>query len=96
MRYSYKIPLNKHNEKEISNINDENYLINVKNISKIFYPCTKKILNCISLGLEKGDCVGILCKPGTGVTTLFRMLTGKYSITDGEVYIGNLFLIFFN
>lgn len=47
----------------------------------------KVILQNISFSLEENDKLGIIGVNGSGKTTLFKLITGEYSPTSGEVYI---------
>lgn len=47
----------------------------------------KVILQNISFSLEDNDKLGIIGVNGSGKTTLFKLITGEYSATSGEVYI---------
>ncbi len=47
----------------------------------------KDILKNISFSLNEGEKLGIVGVNGAGKTSLFRLLTGEYSPTAGEVYL---------
>lgn len=47
---------------------------------------TKEILKDISFSVEEGDRLGIVGVNGSGKSTLLRLITGKYSATEGEIY----------
>ena len=47
----------------------------------------KEILNDISFSLNEGDRLGIVGVNGAGKTSLFRVITGEYAPTSGEVFL---------
>ena len=47
----------------------------------------KEILKDISFSLNEGDRLGVVGVNGAGKTTLFRLLTGEYTSTSGEVFL---------
>ena len=47
----------------------------------------REILNQISFSLNEGDKLGVIGVNGAGKTTLFRLLSGEYTPTGGEVFI---------
>lgn len=47
----------------------------------------KEILNDVSFALNEGDKLGIVGVNGAGKTTLFRLITGEYTPTSGEVFL---------
>ncbi len=48
---------------------------------------TATILENISFSLEENDKLGIIGSNGSGKTSLFKLITGEYDATAGEVYI---------
>ncbi|MBK2126025.1 ABC transporter ATP-binding protein [Fangia hongkongensis] len=56
-------------------------VIDVENINKSFYG--KKVVNNISLKVEKGDIYGFLGPNGSGKTTTIRMICGLLPIDSG-------------
>ncbi len=48
---------------------------------------TKVILENVSFSLEEGDKLGIIGVNGSGKSTLFKLITGEYEATNGNVYI---------
>ena len=58
--------------------------ISIKNISKSYYG--KKVLNDVSLDVEKGDIYGVLGLSGAGKSTLVRCINGLETFEDGEIY----------
>ena len=59
--------------------------IEVKNISKSFDG--RKILDNISLSIEKGSFVTFLGSSGCGKTTLLRSMMGLEKVDSGEIYL---------
>lgn len=49
----------------------------------------KIILDNVSFSLNEGDRLGIVGVNGAGKTTLFRLLTGEYTPTSGEVFLAH-------
>ena len=45
------------------------------------------ILDKVSFSLEENDKLGIIGVNGSGKTSLFKLITGEYTPSDGEVYI---------
>ena len=41
----------------------------------------------ISLGIQNGECFGLLGQNGAGKTTTFKMLTGDETISSGKAFI---------
>ena len=48
---------------------------------------TTVILDKVSFSLEENDRLGIIGSNGSGKTSLFKLITGEYDATDGEVFI---------
>lgn len=73
--------------------------IKVENLRKVYRidngGCCKKGQNVsykvavknVTFGIEKGVCFGLLGTNGAGKTTAFKILTGEYNSTKGNVYI---------
>src|SRR5690554_305716 len=78
----------------MTNINETNYAIELKGISKYF---GKVIANeNINLQIEYGEILALLGENGSGKTTLMNILSGIYRADDGlisidgkEVFINN-------
>ncbi|ART78715.1 hypothetical protein B4U37_21630 (plasmid) [Sutcliffiella horikoshii] len=60
-------------------------ILEVKNVSKTVQG--KKIINDLSLSINKGEIMGLLGPNGAGKTTLIRILVGLISKDSGEVSI---------
>ncbi|MCX7842575.1 MAG: ABC transporter ATP-binding protein [Clostridia bacterium] len=57
--------------------------LEVKGITKLFGGLTA--VDKVSLQVEKGEIVSIIGPNGAGKTTLFNMLTGVYTLSEGEI-----------
>ncbi|MFZ9034500.1 MAG: ABC transporter ATP-binding protein [Francisellaceae bacterium] len=57
-------------------------VIDVENLNKSFYG--RKVVNNVSLQVEKGDIYGFLGPNGSGKTTTIRMICGLLSIDSGQ------------
>lgn len=65
-------------------------MLKLINISKTFNPGTvneKKALNGISLHLKKGDFATIIGSNGSGKSTTFNAITGKFFIDSGSIIL---------
>ena len=58
-------------------------LLEVKNISKHFGGLVA--VDKVSLTVNQGEVISIIGPNGAGKTTLFNMLTGVYTVTEGEI-----------
>lgn len=58
--------------------------ISIRHISKSYYG--KKVLNDVSLEVEKGDIYGVLGLSGAGKSTLVRCINGLETFEEGEIY----------
>ncbi len=47
----------------------------------------RTVLNRLSFAVNEGDKVGVIGVNGAGKTSLFRLITGEYAPTSGDVYI---------
>ena len=59
--------------------------LEVKNLSKHFGGLTA--VNGVSFKVNKGEIISIIGPNGAGKTTLFNMLTGFYTVTEGEIIL---------
>ncbi len=48
---------------------------------------TTSVLENVSFALDEGDKLGIIGSNGSGKTSLFKLITGEYDSTSGEIYI---------
>ena len=60
-------------------------MLQMKNISKTF-PGVKALSN-VSLDLEAGDILALAGENGAGKSTLIKILSGAYSLDEGEIWI---------
>lgn len=60
-------------------------VIEMKNISKNFGGL--QALKNVDLTLSKGEVLGVVGSNGAGKSTLIKVLTGVYSLDEGEVYV---------
>ena len=58
--------------------------IRISNVTKSYYG--KKVLNNVSLDVEKGDIYGVLGLSGAGKSTLVRCINGLETFEEGEIY----------
>jgi branched-chain amino acid transport system ATP-binding protein len=61
-------------------------MLKLEGINKIFGGLTA--LEDVSLSVAKGSITGIIGPNGAGKTTLFNIVTGLYTQTSGQVYLG--------
>jgi len=61
-------------------------MLKLEGINKIFGGLTA--LEDVSLSVSKGSITGIIGPNGAGKTTLFNIVTGLYTQTSGQVYLG--------
>ena len=66
-------------------MNDNQVIIQIKNISKRFGDLL--VLDNISMDIEKGDCVCIVGPSGGGKSTLLRCINQLETVTDGNILI---------
>ncbi len=50
----------------------------------------RKVVNEVSIGIERGEIVGLLGPNGAGKTTTFYMITGVIKPNDGKVYLNDM------
>ena len=60
-------------------------VISTHNLSLAFGD--KEILKGIGFSLNEGDRLGVVGVNGAGKTSLFRLLTGEYTPSTGEVFL---------
>ena len=71
-----------------------NFILQMKHISKNFPGV--KALDDVSFDLKKGEILGLLGENGAGKSTLIKILSGDYSLEEGEIYINGEKKIFNN
>ena len=60
-----------------------NWMIEVKNVTKIL--SQKKILDDVSMMVEKGTICGLVGRNGSGKTVLMKCICGFYTPEQGEI-----------
>ncbi len=60
-------------------------IVETKNLSKVFG--SMYALNDINFSIIEGEIHGLVGENGAGKSTLIKILTGVYSLTEGEVYV---------
>jgi len=83
------------NSDETSNSNDYIRLVNMSKVYKKYNFKKMKFdqhvaVKQLCLGINKGECFGLIGVNGAGKTTSFKMITGEIGITAGDVFIGGL------
>src|SRR3712207_826758 len=66
---------------------DNNYTIEIKNLSKVIKNIT--ILNNISINFEPGKIYGIIGRNGSGKSMLFKAICGLINYNSGEIKVFN-------
>ncbi|MGG7144066.1 ABC transporter ATP-binding protein [Clostridium nigeriense] len=69
--------------------NEENIILEVKNLKKYFKIGNKDILKAVddvSFAIKEGETLGLVGESGCGKTTCGRTVIGMYDKTDGEIY----------
>jgi ABC-type multidrug transport system fused ATPase/permease subunit len=82
---------------KIQSNNDKDY-IKIVNLTKIFqkfnlkrFKTSKHVaVNNLSLGINKGECFGLIGVNGAGKTTTFKMITGEMTASAGDVLVDGL------
>ena len=89
-------------EKKKIGINDNNYVIRVKNLQKEYKSILYKLFPCfgkdkgkiaiknLSFCLEKGECFGLLGLNGAGKTTTFKCITQEIIPSNGEIFLNGI------
>ena len=66
-------------------------MLNIKGISKTFYPGTineKTALSNLSLEVKDGDFITIIGSNGAGKSTLFNSIAGTFYVDQGSITLG--------
>ena len=86
----------------INNNKNNNYIIRIKNLQKVYNSFMYKIIFCcrknkgnlalknLSFCLEKGECFGLLGLNGSGKTTTFKCITQEILPSNGEVFLNGI------
>lgn len=62
-----------------------NVVLELRNVSKLMG--SKRLVDNLSFSVFEGEIFGFLGPNGAGKTTTIKMITGLYSISEGEIYI---------
>ncbi len=60
-------------------------IVETKHLTKVFG--SMYALNDINFSIKKGEIHGLVGENGAGKSTLIKILTGVYSLTEGEIYV---------
>ncbi len=63
-------------------------MIKIKNVTKSFN--NVKVINDLSLTINKGQIFGVIGKSGAGKSTLIRLLNGLETVDKGSIYINEM------
>ncbi|KAJ1521781.1 hypothetical protein ONE63_003416 [Megalurothrips usitatus] len=59
----------------------------LRRLTKRYNKLAAPAVNAVSLGVERGECFGLLGLNGAGKTTIFKMLTGDTLISGGDAQV---------
>jgi peptide/nickel transport system ATP-binding protein len=76
-------------EKQYSFSTNENILLRVEGLTKIYPGQTTPAVNNVSFEIKQGETLGLIGESGCGKTSLSRMLMGLLAPTSGNVSFGN-------
>ena len=76
-------------EKHYSFSTNENILLRVEGLTKVYPGQTSPAVNNISFDIKQGETLGLIGESGCGKTSLSRMLMGLLAPTSGSVLFGN-------
>lgn len=65
-------------------INQDKYIIKIEHVSKEFPGV--KALNDVHFGIKEGEIHGLVGENGAGKSTLIKILSGIYSLDEGQIY----------
>ncbi|XP_028968379.1 ATP-binding cassette sub-family A member 1 [Galendromus occidentalis] len=64
-------------------------ILRVENLTKVYRVGQHAAVNHLCVGVNPGECFGLLGVNGAGKTTTFKMLTGNTTVTGGNAFICN-------
>jgi len=76
-------------EKHYSFSTNENILLRVEGLTKVYPGQTIPAVNNVSFEIKQGETLGLIGESGCGKTSLSRMLMGLLTPTSGDVSFGN-------
>jgi peptide/nickel transport system ATP-binding protein len=76
-------------EKQYSFSTNENILLHVEGLTKVYPGQTIPAVNTVSFEIKQGETLGLIGESGCGKTSLSRMLMGLLTPTSGDVSFGN-------
>lgn len=82
-------------EKQENDFQKDNDYVRLVNLTKIYkkwkkYRFKKHVaVKDLCIGLNKGECFGLIGVNGAGKTTSFKMITGEIPISGGDVFVNN-------
>lgn len=69
---------------------DELQMLEVRNLSFTYPGATTPALENINFRIERGECLGIVGKTGSGKSTLIELLTRQYEVQPGTILINGV------
>lgn len=66
-------------------VENENFSLRVENIYKSFFD--NHVLKGVSFGIKKGEVLGLIGANGAGKSTLMKILSGVYTLDNGQIYV---------
>ncbi|OAB48786.1 ABC transporter ATP-binding protein [Mycoplasmopsis gallinarum] len=88
-----KLAKRKHSKK--NKVQNSNHLVEVKNVTKYYVngEVINKVLDDVSLTIEKGEIILIFGTSGSGKSTLLNLISGLDRPNKGEIYVNNESLV---
>ncbi|MGY5139761.1 ABC transporter ATP-binding protein [Mycoplasmopsis gallinarum] len=88
-----KLSKRKHSKK--NKVKNSNHLVEVKNVTKYYVngEVINKVLDDVSLTIDKGEIILIFGTSGSGKSTLLNLISGLDRPNKGEIYVNNESLV---